>query len=94
MFDFQRKRSEALLLESIYDKFLEHTRSTKTTGHERSLSLHTYMALQQNKEWGGSTLPYSLTKQKMEWSCSVCRTYNKIGLCPCVATKVKKLYET
>jgi hypothetical protein len=66
MFDFQRKRSGVLLLKSIYDKFLECPRFTKTTGRECSPPPHSHMVLQPNKERGSSALPYSLTKQKIE----------------------------
>jgi hypothetical protein len=87
MFGFQRRRAE-WLLESIYSKYLECSRSTKTTGCERScarersplsLPLHTHMTLQPNNERSGSVLFYSSTKQKMERFRSARQTQNEMA---------------
>ena len=67
----------------INHKYLECSRSTKTTGCERSLgrersppspTLYTHIALQPNKERSGYTLFYSSIKQKLERLYSVYQT--------------------
>jgi hypothetical protein len=87
MFGFQRRRAECLL-ESIYGKYLECSRSTKTIecerscGHERSPPsppLHTHMTLQPNNKRSGSALFYSSTKQKMERFRSAHQTQNEMA---------------
>jgi hypothetical protein len=86
MFGFQRRME--WLLESIYGKYLGCSHFIRTTRFECSrrrecfppfLSLHTYIALQPNNEWSGSTLFYSLTKQKMERFRSARQTQNEIA---------------
>jgi hypothetical protein len=79
------RRAERLL-ESTNSKYLGCSRSTKTTGCERSHGrershpsppLNSHMALQPNNKRSGSTLFYSSTKQKMERFCSACQTQNE-----------------
>jgi hypothetical protein len=62
------RRAERLL-KFINSKYLECSRSTKTTGCEHSHPsppLNSHMALQPNNKRNGSALFYSSTKQKME----------------------------
>ena len=80
------RRAERLL-ESINSKYLGCSRSTKTTGCERSRvrersypspPLNSHMTLQPNNKRSGSALFYSSTKQKMEWFRSACQTHNEM----------------
>jgi hypothetical protein len=62
-------------------KYLESSRSTKTTGPKCSLPspIHGHMALKPYNERSGSALFYSSTKQKIEQLCSAYQTHNEMA---------------
>jgi hypothetical protein len=83
---FSWRRAERLL-ESINGKYLGCSRSTKTTGCERSRGrersppsppFNSHMTLQPNNKLSGYALFYSSTKQKMERFSSACQTQNEM----------------
>jgi hypothetical protein len=92
------RRAERLL-KSINSKYLGCSRSTKTTGCDRSRGrersypyppLNSHMTLQPNNKRSGSALFYSSTKQKIERFRSAYQTQNEMA--QFLETRIEPLY--